>query len=209
MKGTSFFGTIVAIGAGQVVGDSSLPRKIRNGRTTDNETGKIAIGFEIARSGSRHIGYFISIMILKEVLPVGKSDLTKLAGIGQSGKQRGGGVDLIEHEPHRPGGIKVFYIIGTGSQEEAKKKVCYVFKRQSHWSIVYCVPTRKGEPKNGMDVLRNGKGNPTTGKGGSKNGKSVLNNLAQRDVCHRTRSVGGRQETDCPTESSGITNQNI
>ena len=188
MKGTANFGIIVAIGADQVVGDSALPRKIRNGRTADNDAGKETIGPGIAKSGSRRIEHFISVMILKEVLPVGESDLTKLTGIVQSGEQGGGGVDLVEHKPHRPRGIKVFYIIGTGSQEEAKKKVCYVFKRQSHWGIVYCVPT---------------------GKGGPKDGKSVLNNLAQRDVCHRTRSVGGRQEADCPTESSGISNQNI
>lgn len=187
MEGTGNFGIIVAIGAGQLVGDSALSRKIGNGRTADNDAGTETIGFEIAGCGRRRIGHFISVMILKEVLPVGESDLTKLTGIVQSGEQGGGGVDLVEHKPHRPRGIKVYYIIGTGSQEEAKKKVCYVFERQSHWSIVYGVPT---------------------GKGGPKNGKSVLNNLAQRDVCHRTRSVGGRQEVDCPTESSGISNQN-
>ena len=188
MKGTGNFGVIVAIGAGQLVGDSALPRKIGNGRTADNDARTETIGFEIAGCSRRRIGHFLSVMILKEVLPVGESDLTKLTGIVQSGAQGGGGVDLVEHKPHRPRGIKVFYIIGTGSQEEAKKKVCYVFERQSHWSIVYCVPT---------------------GKGGPKNGKSVLSNLAQRDECHRTRSVGGRQEAVCPTESSGITNQNI
>ena len=202
MKGTGNFGIIVAIGTGQLVGDSALSRKIRNGRTADNDAGKETIGPGIAKSGSRRIEHFISVMILKEVLPVGESDLTKLAEIVQSGEQGSCGVDLVEHKPRRPGGIKVFYIIDTGSQEEAKKKVCYVFERQSHWGIVYCVPTGKGGPKNGMDVLKTGKGEP-------KNGKSVLNNLAQRDVCHRTRSVGGRQETDCPTESFGITNQNI
>ena len=202
MKGTGNFGIIVAIGTGQLVGDSALSRKIRNGRTADNDAGKETIGPGIAKSGSRRIEHFISVMILKEVLPVGESDLTKLAGIVQSGEQGSCGVDLVEHKPHRPRGIKVFYIIGTRSQEEAKKKVCYVFKWQSHWGIVYCVPTGKGGPKNGMDVLK-------TGKGGPKNGKGVLNNLAQRDVCHRTRSVGGRQEAVCPTESSGIANQNI
>ena len=195
MKGTGNFGIIVAIGTGQLVGDSALSRKIRNSRTADNDAGKETIGPGIAKSGGRRIEHFISVLILKEVLPVGESDLTKLTRIVQSGEQGSCGVDLVEHKPHRPRGIKVFYIIGTGSQEEAKKKVCYVFKRQSHWGIVYCVPTGKGGPK--------------TGKGGPKNEKSVLSNLAQRDVCHRTRPVGGRQEADCPTESSGITNQNI
>ena len=188
MKGTANFGIIVAIGADQVVGDSALPRKIWNGRTADNDAGKETIGPGIAKSGSRRIGHFISVMILKEVLPVGESDLTKLTEIVQSGEQGSCGVDLVKHKPHRPGGIKVFYIIGTRSHEEAKKKVCYVFERQSHWSIVYCVPT---------------------GKGGPKNGKGVLSNLAQKNNCHRTPPVGGRQEADCPTESSGITNQNI
>ena len=195
MKGTGNFGIIVAIRAGQLVGDSALPRKIGNSRTADNDARKETIGSEITGCGGRRIEHFISVLILKEVLPVGESDLTKLTRIVQSGEQGSCGVDLVEHKPHRPRGIKVFYIIGTGSQEEAKKKACYVFKRQSHWGIVYCVPTGKGGPK--------------TGKGGPKNEKSVLSNLAQRDVCHRTRPVGGRQEADCPTESSGITNQNI
>lgn len=202
MKGTGNIGIIVAIGAGQLVGDRGLPAEIQNGRPTDHETRTIAIGLDITECGGRRIWYFFPVVALKQILAVGKSDYAKLTGIGQSGVQRGGGVDLIEHKSRRPGGIKVFYIIGTGSHEEAKKKVCYVFKRQSHWSIVYGVPTGKGEPKNGMDVLK-------TGKGGSKNGKGVLSNLAQRDVCHRTRPAGGRQEADCPTESSGITNQNI
>lgn len=188
MKGTGNFGIIVAIGAGQLVGHRGLPSEIQNGRATDHETRTIAIGFEITGCGGRRICHFLPVAALKQIFSVGKSDQAKLAGIGQSGAQRGGGIDIFERKPRRPGGIKVFYIIGTGSQEEAKKKVCYVFKRQSHWSIVFCVPT---------------------GKGGPKNGKSVLSNLAQRDVCHRTRSVGGRQEADCPTESSGITNQNI
>ena len=188
MEGTGNFGIIVAIGAGQLVGHRGLPRKIGNGRTADNDARKETIGLVITGCGGRRICHFLPIAILKQILSVGKSDLTKLTGIVQSGEQGGGSIDLVEHKPRRPGGIKVFYIIGTGSQKEAKKKVCYVFERQSHWSIVYCVPT---------------------GKGGPKNGKSVLSNLAQRDVCHRTRSVGGRQEADCPTESSGITNQNI
>ena len=202
MKGTGNFGIIVAIGTGQLVGDRGLPTEIQNGRATDHETRTIAIGLDITECGGRRIWYFFPVAALKQILAIGESDYAKLAGIGQSGAQRGGGINQIEHKPRRPGGIMVFYIIDTGSQEEAKKKVCYVFERQSHWGIVYCVPTGKGGPKNGMDVLKTGKGEP-------KNGKSVLNNLAQRDVCHRTRSVGGRQETDCPTESYGITNQNI
>ena len=188
MKGTANFGIIVAIGADQVVDHRGLPTEIQNGRATDHETRTIAIGLEITGCGGRRICHFFPGAALKQILAVGKSDYAKLAGIGQSGAQGGGGIDLFERKPRRPGGIKVFYIIGTRSHEEAKKKVCYVFKRQSHWSIVNGVPT---------------------GKGGSKNGKSVLNNLAQRDVCHRMRPVGGRQEADCPTESSGITNQNI
>lgn len=202
MKGTGNFGIIVAIGAGQLVGDSALPRKIGNSRTANNDARKETIGLVITGCGGRRICHFLPIAILKQILSVGKSDLTKLTGIVQSGEQGGGSIDLVEHKPRRPRGIKVFYIIGTGSQKEAKKKVCYVFERQSHWGIVYCVPTGKGESKNGMDVLK-------TGKGGSKNGKGVLSNLAQRDVCHRTRSVGGRQEAVCPTESYGISNQNI
>lgn len=157
MEGTGNIGIIVAIGAGQLVGDSALPRKIRNGRTADNETGTIAIGLDITECGGRRIWYFFPVVALKQILAVGKSDQAKLTDIGQSGVQRGGGIDLIEHKSRRPGGIKVFYIIGTRSHKEAKKKVCYVFKRQSHWSIVYDVPTGKGGPKNGMDVLKTGK----------------------------------------------------
>lgn len=209
MKGTGNFGIIVAIGAGQLVGHRGLPTEIQNGRATDHETRTIAIGLDITECGGRRIWYFLPVAALKQILAVGKSDQAKLAGIGQSGAQRGGGIDIFERKPRRPGGIKVFYIIGTGSQEEAKKKICYVFERQSHWNIVYCVPTGKGGPKNGMDVLKTGKDVIKTGKGGPKNGKSVLSNLAQRDVCHRTRPVGGRQEAVCPTESSGISNQNI
>lgn len=100
MKGTGNFGIIVAIGAGQLVGDSALSRKIGNGRTADNDAGTETIGFEIAGCGRRRIGHFISVMILKEVLPVGESDLTKLTGIVQSGEQGDGGVDLVEHKPH-------------------------------------------------------------------------------------------------------------
>ena len=188
MKGTGNFGIIVAIGTGQLVGDSALPRKIGNSRTADNDARKETIGLVITGCGGRRICHFLPIAILKQILSVGKSDLTKLTGIVQSGEQGGGSIDLVEHKPHSPRGIKVFYILGTRSQEEAKKKVCYVFKRQSHWSIVYCVPT---------------------GRGGPNNGKGGISNLAQRDVCHRTRPVGGRQEADCPAESSGITNQNI
>ena len=202
MKGTGNVGIIVAIGAGQLVGHRGLPSEIQNGRATDHETRTIAIGLEITGCGGRRICHFFPVAALKQIFAVGKGNQAKLAGIGQSGAQGGCGIDLVERKPRRPGGIKVFYIIGTGSQEEAKKKVCYVFERQSHWDIVSCVPTGNGGPKNGMDVLK-------TGKGGPKNGKSVLSNLAQRDVCHRTRSVGGRQEADYPTESSGITNQNI
>ena len=202
MKGTGNFGIIVAIGAGQLVGHRGLPRKIGNGRTADNDARKETIGLVITGCGGRRICHFLPIAILKQILAVGESDYAKLAGIVQSRELGGGSIDLVEHKPHRPRSIKVFYIIGTGSQEEAKKKVCYVFERQSHWSIVYGVPTGKGGPKNGKDILK-------TGKGGPKNGKSVLSNLAQRDVCHRTRPVDGRQEADYPTESSGITNQNI
>lgn len=100
MKGTGNFGIIVAIGAGQLVGDPALSRKIGNGRTADNDAGKETIGFDVARCGRRGIKDFLSVMIFKEVLPVGESDLTKLAEIGQSGEQGGGGVDLIEHKPH-------------------------------------------------------------------------------------------------------------
>ena len=188
MEGTGNFGIIVAIGAGQLVGHRGLPSEIWNGRATDHETRTIAIGLDITECGGRRICHFFPVAALKLIFADGKGNQAKLAGIGQSGAQGGGGIDLVEHKPRRPGGIKVFYIIGTRSHEEAKKKVCYVFKRQSHWSIVYGVPTGKGEPNNG---------------------KSVLSNLAQRDVCHRTRPAGGRQEADCPTESSGITNQNI
>lgn len=164
MKGTANFGIIVAIGADQVVGHRGLPTEIRNGRTTDHETRTIAIGLEIISCGSRRICHFLPVAVLKLIFADGKSDQAKLAGIGQSGAQGGGGIDLFERKPRRPGGIKVFYIIGTRSHEEAKKKVCYVFKRQSHWSIVYGVPTGKGGPKNGMDVLKTGKGGLIMGK---------------------------------------------
>lgn len=164
MKGTGNFGIIVAIRAGQLVGHRGLPRKIGNGRTADNDARKETIGLVITGCGGRRICHFLPIAVLKQILSVGKSDLTKLAGIVQSGEQGGGGIDLVEHKPRRPGGIKIFYIIGTRSQEEAKKKVCYVFKRQSHWSIVYGVPTGKGGPKNGMDVLKTGKGGLIMGK---------------------------------------------
>ena len=78
MKGTGNFGIIVAIGTGQLVGHRGLPRKIGNGRTADNDARKETIGLVITGCGGRRICHFLPIAILKQILSVGKSDLTKL-----------------------------------------------------------------------------------------------------------------------------------